>query len=77
MIISLNNGIIGDICGILLSILRLYRIYFVDYYIIKNITVVNLTGFISILFLIIIDIEEPFELLNLCTNYENNECEER
>lgn len=65
------------ICGILLSILRLYRIYFVDYYIIKNITVVNLTGFISILFLIIIDIEEPFELSNLCTNYENNECEER
>lgn len=65
------------ICGILLSILRLYRIYFVDYYIIKNITVVNLTGFISILFLIIIDIEEPFELSNLCSNYENNECEER
>lgn len=65
------------ICGILLSILRLYRIYFVDYYIIKNITVVNLTGFISILFLIIIDIEESFELSNLCTNYENNEYEER
>lgn len=65
------------ICGILLSILRLYRIYFVNYYIIKNIIVVNLIGFISILFLIIIDIEEPFELSNLCSNYENNECEER
>lgn len=38
---------------------------------------VNLIGFISILFLIIIDIEEPFELSNLCSNYENNECEER
>lgn len=71
-----NNGIICD-TGILLSILTLYKIYFMDYYIIKNITVVNLTSFISVLFLIIIDIEEPFELSDLCSNYENNECEQR
>lgn len=35
-----NNEIICD-TGILLSILTLYKIYFMDYYIIKNITVVN------------------------------------